>query len=1032
MTGVIMSRGRKLSWAAEPYRGLAYYGPEHALLFVGRDDDVDDCVHFLAEPRTRILLLHGQTGCGKSSFLRAGLIPALEERGFGYQFLREAPIQGEALGDPVFIRCGRDPVSRIAEAVFNFASQPYVAKTATGPEALDLSSAKLECQHVEDFVALCSCSNGLLKAFRHLSEVLLHSLVVILDQAEEVITLTTPIDEGRKRFFRFLQDFNTTGPNIKFVIALRKENFGEFLSYTQVDASVKSDVKHFLLRDLNYDEVLQAIKLPTKKTNIPPYGAPYNIYRFEFEDGLPEQIVDDLFEALPSGGVPLVMQLVCKDLFNEIKERAEPRVIDKVLYESGNRVAGLIGRHITRALQEGIRKTLTVSYDIEIEERRWKMALYALVRRDSDGTVKTDVVSAERLRSAINGEGVAAHVETMLDWLTRPDTLILRRFSALGDELFYSLGHDAIGLALHEWKLRDEEAELRQEEIEQTKTAEKMARRRWTQAVFAVLLTLLGAAVTNGWQYLYNKRVELNVLLSASQRLKRTDYNLAVWTAFQALKESDLTTVVRRGSGPKKVFSEVLSAGPDELVRPKINPSKDDNVRTFPLPLSGAFAFSNGCNIEIAFINGSERRQYNLSSAIHGNVKRCTMIGAETLKEGLLASLFEHSSEDKQIEYSLVILNKDGPIKIITLKDFLDDSPDILQMINAGARFASPSYFGPVGGLRLLLRNGYVYLYNFRPHFVIRAFLINLSAPGGFNRGGTYEEGREGDESNATPHVSNVLNGVLVVENADNSEAPSRGREYVRKQSPGKLIDLRAQSDKSLKTTPVMDWDIIAKNDATLRLCEGYAFSQVGCSIRFSNASGAVSQFLVTTVKGPNLSGKSVSADKNMLVITDMMTLKSRDIDINELMQLRRPSPQDAESTYEFRPNSVFATVTVGGRLDDLMIGFGRDSAIDLYRVRLSGASYLGVFAWKDDINNWGISPDLNLLFGAGDNEGVAWRLDRVSQRMSELDNTTLDVLVRSACSIDLLKDKPSDLVWQKETGLRGTNLETPCEPRGE
>jgi hypothetical protein len=87
----VRAETRKLAWPDEPYRGLAYYGPEHALLFVGREDDVDECVHYLSELRTRLLLLHGQTGCGKSSFLRAGLIPTLEERGFGYQFLREGP-----------------------------------------------------------------------------------------------------------------------------------------------------------------------------------------------------------------------------------------------------------------------------------------------------------------------------------------------------------------------------------------------------------------------------------------------------------------------------------------------------------------------------------------------------------------------------------------------------------------------------------------------------------------------------------------------------------------------------------------------------------------------------------------------------------------------------------------------------------------------------------------------------------------------------------------------------------------------------
>src|SRR6516225_9786758 len=108
----------------DPYKGLTYYGVADMPLFAGRDSDVTAVSSMIGLGKIRILLLHGMTGCGKSSFLRAGLIPALEERGFGYQFLRERPLglsetaEDYATGRPVFIRCGRDPTSRIAEEVF--------------------------------------------------------------------------------------------------------------------------------------------------------------------------------------------------------------------------------------------------------------------------------------------------------------------------------------------------------------------------------------------------------------------------------------------------------------------------------------------------------------------------------------------------------------------------------------------------------------------------------------------------------------------------------------------------------------------------------------------------------------------------------------------------------------------------------------------------------------------------------------------------------------------------------------------------
>jgi hypothetical protein len=406
--------------------------------------------------------------------LRAGLIPALEERGFGYQFLRERPLglsetaEDYATGRPVFIRCGRDPTSRIAEEVFQFASRPYVAMTAAGPQKLSLSRVLLGHKYIDDFVSAASEPNFLLEALGHLSGALLHTLIIILDQAEEVITLTRPLDEGRRRFFRFLQDFMVNTIQIKFVIALRKEDFGEFLSYLQFDASLKNDAKHFLLQDLTDEQIVRAIKIPTEKVDRMGCGFPFNQYRFEFAEELPDQISREMFAALPSGGVPIVMQMICQDLYNEVVSKPEPWVIDKTLYKSRKGLAGIIGQRISRALQNGFRQEGLISGDSEEEERKWRKILYKLVRRNSDGTVKSDVVSKESLHTWIKDAKLFGDPARMLDWLSKPDTLVLRSFATRNDEVLYSLGHDAIGLALHEWVLREEEAqrqrELREEE----------------------------------------------------------------------------------------------------------------------------------------------------------------------------------------------------------------------------------------------------------------------------------------------------------------------------------------------------------------------------------------------------------------------------------------------------------------------------------------------------------------------------------------------------------------------------------------
>src|ERR1017187_724303 len=58
-----------------PYKGLAYYREEDAGLFAGRDEEIEKCVHLIRHAWTSLFVVHGLSGCGKSSFLRAGLIP---------------------------------------------------------------------------------------------------------------------------------------------------------------------------------------------------------------------------------------------------------------------------------------------------------------------------------------------------------------------------------------------------------------------------------------------------------------------------------------------------------------------------------------------------------------------------------------------------------------------------------------------------------------------------------------------------------------------------------------------------------------------------------------------------------------------------------------------------------------------------------------------------------------------------------------------------------------------------------------------
>jgi WD40 repeat protein len=80
----------------EPFLNLQSFGREQAGIFFGRAGFIRGLHDFLVDPNTDpILLLCGQSGVGKSSLLRAGLLPRLESR-FALVVLERPPPNGVA------------------------------------------------------------------------------------------------------------------------------------------------------------------------------------------------------------------------------------------------------------------------------------------------------------------------------------------------------------------------------------------------------------------------------------------------------------------------------------------------------------------------------------------------------------------------------------------------------------------------------------------------------------------------------------------------------------------------------------------------------------------------------------------------------------------------------------------------------------------------------------------------------------------------------------------------------------------------
>ncbi|MGQ0604202.1 MAG: nSTAND1 domain-containing NTPase, partial [Anaerolineales bacterium] len=159
-----------------PYQGPAAYRLDDAEFFRGRNAALTHCLRRLE--RGAVTHLHGEAGAGKTSFLQAGLTPALLAAG---QL-------------PVYVRAGA-------------ANPALLLKRAFLPDAA--AAPRLSTAALADFL-------------RQAGALLGARLVVLLDQADNLFTQLHAGD--REEFIRALHDcLNDPTLNVRWVFALRSE-----------------------------------------------------------------------------------------------------------------------------------------------------------------------------------------------------------------------------------------------------------------------------------------------------------------------------------------------------------------------------------------------------------------------------------------------------------------------------------------------------------------------------------------------------------------------------------------------------------------------------------------------------------------------------------------------------------------------------------------------------------------------------------------------------------------------------------------
>jgi WD40 repeat protein len=168
----------------------------------GRKQDLDELTNRIGEPRYKMIVLHGNSGVGKSSFVNAGLVPALQHTSFG----------------------GRDVIP-ISIRVYTSWEQELIHLLKSALQALQLNSAPLlEFTYSEDLAKELLCDR-LIEQLRW-NEAHNFRTVLIFDQFEEFFFVHQYKNSDRLRFFEFLgsllSDFQYLS-SIKVVLSLRED-----------------------------------------------------------------------------------------------------------------------------------------------------------------------------------------------------------------------------------------------------------------------------------------------------------------------------------------------------------------------------------------------------------------------------------------------------------------------------------------------------------------------------------------------------------------------------------------------------------------------------------------------------------------------------------------------------------------------------------------------------------------------------------------------------------------------------------------
>ncbi len=303
-----------LDQSQNPYRGLLPFEEEHSKLFFGRTELIEKLQNFVkTHPLTVIL---GASGSGKSSLVKAGLIPKLKQEKSD-KWCMLSPI-----------RPGETPFSALNNALLD-ARLPNIE--LRNPQKTLTQSIAVWAKNHPNF-----------------------KLFIFIDQSEEIITLCPDEHERQEFFQQILKAINAHQDTLRVVLSLRSDfepqvrDAGLKLVCQELNLNNTLLTKgwqsgRFIVPAMTRGELREAIEKPAEARVM--YFQPHNLV---------EQLIDEVAD-MP-GALPLLSfalsELYLKFLKRQQEARDKGAIIDRALTQEDYQELGGVILSLTQRADE--------------------------------------------------------------------------------------------------------------------------------------------------------------------------------------------------------------------------------------------------------------------------------------------------------------------------------------------------------------------------------------------------------------------------------------------------------------------------------------------------------------------------------------------------------------------------------------------------------------------------------------------------------------------------------------------------------